>query len=40
MLTQTITNWIAQDAIDRGMPLPDKDGLSSEKRKELSRIGS
>ena len=35
---QTITNWVAQDAIDRGKPLPGKDGLSSAEREELSRL--
>lgn len=35
---QTITNWVAQDAIDRGKPPPSKDGLSSAEREELSRL--
>lgn len=35
---QTITNWVAQDAVDRGKPLPGKDGLSSAEREELSRL--
>ena len=35
---QTITNWVAQDAIDRGKPLPGKDGLSSAEREELSLL--
>jgi transposase len=35
---QTITNWVAQDAIDRGKPLPGKDGLSSAEREELIRL--
>ena len=26
---QTTTNWVAQSAIDRGKPLPGKDGLGS-----------
>jgi transposase len=35
---QTITNWIAQAAIDAGKPLPGKDGLSSAEREELTRL--
>jgi transposase len=35
---QTITNWIAQAAIDDGKPLPGKDGLSSADREELARL--
>jgi transposase len=34
---QTISNWLAQAAIDAGKPLPGKDGLTSEKRQELNR---
>jgi transposase len=35
---QTITNWVAQAAIDAGKPLPGKDGLSSAEREELTRL--
>ena len=35
---QTISNWVAQDAIDRGKPLPGKEGLSSAEREELNRL--
>ena len=35
---QTITNWVAQAAIDDGKPLPGKDGLSSAEREELARL--
>jgi transposase len=35
---QTIANWVAQSAIDRGKPLPGKDGLTSAEREELSRL--
>ena len=35
---QTITNWIAQAAIDAGKPLPGKEGLSSAERQELTRL--
>lgn len=35
---QSIANWIAQDARDRGKPLPGKVGLSSAKREELVRL--
>jgi transposase len=31
---QAIRNWVAQDAIDAGKPLPGKDGLSSAEREE------
>jgi transposase len=34
---QTISNWVAQAAIDKGKPLPGKDGLSSAEREELNR---
>lgn len=36
---QTISNWVAQQAIDRGKPLPGKDGLGSAEREELNRCG-
>ena len=35
---QTVTNWIAQAAIDAGKPLAGKDGLSSVEREELARL--
>ena len=35
---QSITNWIAQDARDRGKPLPGKEGLSTPEREELVRL--
>ena len=34
---QTILNWVGQAARDQGK-LPGKDGLSSAKRKELTRL--
>lgn len=35
---QSIANWIAQDARDRGKPLPGKEGLTSAERDELVRL--
>ena len=35
---QTIANWAAQDAIDRGKPLAGKDGLTTVEREELNRL--
>jgi transposase len=35
---QSIAHWVAQAAIDRGRPLPGKDGLSSAEREELTRL--
>ncbi len=35
---QSIANWIAQDARDRGKPLPGKEGLTSAEREELVRL--
>jgi transposase len=35
---QAIRNWVAQEAIDAGKPLPGKDGLSSAEREELARL--
>jgi transposase len=35
---QAIRNWIAQEAIDAGKPLPGKEGLSSVEREELARL--
>lgn len=35
---QAITNWLAQEAIDNGKPLPGKEGLTSAEREELARL--
>ena len=35
---QTIANWVGQAAIDKGKPLPGKEGLTSAERAELSRL--
>jgi transposase len=35
---QTISNWVGQEAIDRGKPLPGKGGLTSAEREELVRL--
>ena len=35
---QSIANWIAHDARDRGKPLPGKEGLSTLEREELVRL--
>lgn len=35
---QTVTNWVAQAAIDEGKPHPGKDGLTSAERAELTRL--
>ena len=35
---QTIRNWVAQEAIDAGKPLPGKEGLTSAEREELARL--
>lgn len=35
---QTISNWVAQAARDRGQPLPGKEGLSTAEREELVRL--
>ena len=35
---QTIANWVAQDARDRGEALPDKQGLTTAEREELVRL--
>lgn len=35
---QTITNWAAQAAIDRGKPLPGREGLTTVEREELNRL--
>ena len=35
---QTIANWVGQAAIDKGKPLPGKEGLTTAEREELSRL--
>ena len=36
---QAIRNWVAQDSIDEGNPLPGKEGsLTSTEREELARL--
>lgn len=35
---QSIANWIAQDARDRGKPLPGKERLTSAEREELVHL--
>ncbi len=35
---QTIANWVGQDAIDRGKPLPGRDGLTTAEREELVQL--
>ena len=35
---QSLTNWVAQAAIDAGKPLPGKEGLNSAERDELVRL--
>lgn len=35
---QSIANWIAQDARDRGKLLPGKEGLTTAEREELVRL--
>ncbi len=35
---QTIANWVGQAAIDKGKPLPGKEGLTTVEREELSRL--
>ena len=35
---QSIRNWIAQDARDRGQPLPGKEGLTTAEHEELARL--
>lgn len=35
---QSIANWIAQDARDRGQPVAGKEGLSTAEREELVRL--
>jgi transposase len=35
---QTVTNWVAQDARDRGKPLAGKEGLTTAEREELVRL--
>lgn len=36
--SQTVTNWVAQAAIDEGKPLPGKQGLTTAEREELARL--
>ena len=36
--SQTVTNWVAQAAIDQGKPLPGKAGLTTVEREELIRL--
>ena len=35
---QTNSNWVAQDARDRGKALPGKEGLNTAEREELVRL--
>lgn len=35
---QTVSNWVAQDARDRGKPLPGKPGLTTAEHEELARL--
>ena len=35
---QSIANWIAQDARDRGKPLAGKEGLTTAEREDLVRL--
>jgi transposase len=35
---QTIANWVGRAAIDRGKPLPGKEGLTTAEHEELSRL--
>lgn len=35
---QSIANWIAQDARDRGKPQPGKEGLTTAEHEELARL--
>ena len=35
---QAIRNWVRQEAIDGGKPLPGKEGLMSAEREELTRL--
>lgn len=35
---QTISNWVAQDARDRGKALPGKEDLTTAEREELVRL--
>lgn len=35
---QTVTNWVAQAAIDEGKPLPGKPGVTTAEREELARL--
>jgi transposase len=35
---QATRNWVAEEAIDAGKPVPRKDALSSAEREELARL--
>lgn len=35
---QTISNWVAQTALDKGKLVPGKEGMSSAEREELARL--
>lgn len=35
---QSVSNWVARDAADRGKPLRGKDVLTSAEREELARL--
>ena len=35
---QTISNWVAQDARDRGKALPGKEGLTTAEHEEMARL--
>jgi transposase len=35
---QSISAWVARDAIERGQPLPGKEGLTSAEREELAKL--
>lgn len=35
---QSIRNWVAQAAIDKGKAVPGKEGLTSAEREELARL--
>ena len=35
---QAIRNWLAQEAIDQGRPMPGKEGLTTAEREELVRL--
>ena len=35
---QAVRNWVAQDAIDAGKPLPGKEGLTTAEHEEMARL--